>query len=309
MATTKIRTSSQVQVDANLDLLNNKIVNLANGTNAQDAVTKTQLDTAVSGIGGSIHVPVADLTALKALTDYADKMLINTESLGLYRYDAESTATSNDTTVIRPTNIASDASPGRWIRMSATINEHNLLSAIQGGTTGEYYHLTSAEHTNATRVATSTLTGLLSSTDWSTFNNKQNALGFTPENTANKGAASGYASLNASSKVVQDPANAQTTSAAGKIPIADGNGKLDSWISGNRAGKSEASGEVPTGDINGSNTAFTLANTPVSGSEKLFRNGIRLQAGAGNDYTISGATITMLSAPVSGEKLTVDYWY
>ena len=309
MATTKIRTSSQVQVDANLDLLNNKIVNLANGTNAQDAVTKTQLDTAVSGMGGSIHVPVADLTALKALTDYADKMLINAESLGLYRYDAESSATSNDTTVIRPTNIASDASPGRWIRMSATINEHNLLSAIQGGTTGEYYHLTSTEHTNATRVATSTLTGLLSSTDWNTFNNKQNALGFTPENTANKGAASGYASLNASSKVVQDPANAQTTSAAGKIPIADGNGKLDSWISGNVAGKNFKNKETPTGDINGSNVTFTLANTPVSGTEDVKRNGVSLNAGAGNDYTISGNTITLATAPVSGETILVTYWY
>lgn len=43
--------------------------------------------------------------------------------------------------------------------------------------------------------------GYLSSTDWATFNGKQNALGFTPENVANKGAASGYAPLSASQKV------------------------------------------------------------------------------------------------------------
>lgn len=66
----------------------------------------------------------------------------------------------------------------------------------------------------------------------STWNAKQNALGFTPENVANKGAASGYASLNASSKVVQDPANASTTPAPGKIPIADENSKLDAWVTG-----------------------------------------------------------------------------
>ena len=41
------------------------------------------------------------------------------------------------------------------------------------------------------------------------------------------GAASGVASLNASTKVVEDPANATATPAASKIPIADGAGKLD----------------------------------------------------------------------------------
>lgn len=46
------------------------------------------------------------------------------------------------------------------------------------------------------------------------------------EATANKGAASGYASLDGSTKVVEDPANAQTTPAASKIPKADGSGKL-----------------------------------------------------------------------------------
>lgn len=59
---------------------------------------------------------------------------------------------------------------------------------------------------------------------------KENSLGFTPENSANKAQANGYASLDASSKVVQDPANATATPAANKIPIADGDGKLIDWI-------------------------------------------------------------------------------
>lgn len=65
--------------------------------------------------------------------------------------------------------------------------------------------------------------------------------------------------------------------------------------------------EVPTGSINGSNTAFSLANTPVAGSEHVFLNGILQEAGAGNDYTISGANITMATAPLAGEKLVVSY--
>jgi len=45
-----------------------------------------------------------------------------------------------------------------------------------------------------------------------------------------KALASGLASLDGSSKVVQDPANATATPTASKIPIADGSGKLDGWV-------------------------------------------------------------------------------
>ena len=64
---------------------------------------------------------------------------------------------------------------------------------------------------------------------------------------------------------------------------------------------------IPSGSINGSNTAFTLANTPVVGSEHVYLNGVLQESGAGNDYTISGANITLLSAPLTGEKLRVSY--
>jgi hypothetical protein len=65
--------------------------------------------------------------------------------------------------------------------------------------------------------------------------------------------------------------------------------------------------EIPSGSINGSNTAFTLANTPVAGSEHVYVNGMLTESGAGNDYTISGASITMLYALATGEKLRVSY--
>jgi hypothetical protein len=66
---------------------------------------------------------------------------------------------------------------------------------------------------------------------------------------------------------------------------------------------------TPTGAINGSNTSFSLAQTPTAGSEHLYRNGLLQESGGGNDYTISGATITMLSAPVTGDRLLVSYRY
>jgi hypothetical protein len=65
--------------------------------------------------------------------------------------------------------------------------------------------------------------------------------------------------------------------------------------------------ETPSGSVNGSNTAFVLANTPVAGSEHVYLNGLLQEPGAGNDYTISGATITYLTAPLTGDKIRVSY--
>ena len=55
-----------------------------------------------------------------------------------------------------------------------------------GGSANDHYHLTNAQSILATQNASTSLTGLLTSTDWNTFNNKQASLGFTPENVANK---------------------------------------------------------------------------------------------------------------------------
>ena len=65
--------------------------------------------------------------------------------------------------------------------------------------------------------------------------------------------------------------------------------------------------ETPSGSVNGTNTSFDLAHTPVSGSESVFLNGILQEPGTGNDYTIAADTITFLFTPVSGDKIRVSY--
>lgn len=65
--------------------------------------------------------------------------------------------------------------------------------------------------------------------------------------------------------------------------------------------------ETPTGLVNGSNVTYTLANTPTAGTEEVYLNGVQQESGAGNDYTISGLTITYLTAPVTGDKIRVSY--
>ena len=66
--------------------------------------------------------------------------------------------------------------------------------------------------------------------------------------------------------------------------------------------------EIPAGNINGTNTQFTLANTPATAaSVMLYRNGV-LQSN-GIDYTISGANITFAHAgtPQANDTLLAYY--
>jgi hypothetical protein len=68
-----------------------------------------------------------------------------------------------------------------------------------------------------------------------------------------------------------------------------------------------APAEVPTGLINSSNVTYTLAHTPSpAASLELYKNGQQLIAG-GADYTLATATITMVSAPKTGDVLVAYY--
>lgn len=71
--------------------------------------------------------------------------------------------------------------------------------------------------------------------------------------------------------------------------------------------------EVPSGTINGSNTDFVLSEFPVQiSSLQVYKNGLLMNIGGGNDYTynVSTKTITFLSGaiPISGDTLIAYYW-
>ncbi len=454
---TKIRSSNQLYIDDHLNHNGKKGSNAADATLNNDLATlgqmNTAISTAVSGVGNSIHVPVADLAAAKAVNaaGRADRMIMLIESLGLYRFDAEATDTSNDGTVIRPTDIAADATAGRWIKMSSILNDHALLSNLLGNGN---YHLSLAERdkltgieagatvTNAGNVGSS-IAGVSTKTtpidadsiagiDSAASNalvrfTWTNVKAFLKtyfdtlyEKVANKDATGGYAGLtlfkinfkNAANTFTSFFTNANTaartytfqdkdgtiadladcsaavsttsvgtlmgSTAADKLTPVDadkfgysdsaasnilkkltwldikkaiwaalsgdvtvsatgvvtiGSNKVDNGkmaqmatmtIKGNNTGAGANAADLtvaqvktmlglnasnlsqrtyratPTGTVNGSNTAFTIAALVLSGTEEVFLNGILLNAGAGNDYTIAyGATttITFLTAP------------
>lgn len=111
--------------------------------------------------------------------------------------------------------------------------------------------------------------------------------------------------------VQEGSTNADTT----WLSTADSGGTLEttaiSWSNpiqtGGLTGSNFVDKEVPSGSINGSNAAFVLANTPTAGSEHVYLNGVLQESGAGNDYTISSATLTFTVAPITGEKIRVSY--
>jgi hypothetical protein len=58
----------------------------------------------------------------------------------------------------------------------------------------------------------------------------------------------------------------------------------------------------------GPGTDFTLDNTPVAGTVRLFRGGA-YQSAPNGDYSITGDAITLTSALQTDEVLVVDYSY
>ena len=70
---------------------------------------------------------------------------------------------------------------------------------------------------------------------------------------------------------------------------------------GGGGGAGTASLVVPTGTINGTNTAFTLPDSPT-GDVVVFLNGLQV---AETGYSLSGSTLTMSVAPLTGDRLEV----
>src|ERR1035437_2862224 len=68
------------------------------------------------------------------------------------------------------------------------------------------------------------------------------------------------------------------------------------------------SNETPSGTVNSSNQTFTLAQTPVSGTLQLYRDG-QLMTGGGADYTLTTNSIAFVTAPITGSVLLAFYQF
>ncbi len=113
-----------------------------------------------------------------------------------------------------------------------------------------------------------------------------------------------------------NPGRVAVINSLGSIDAVTGNASDCLHVDGSSgicgaAGATNASfldGDSPAGAVNGSNTTFTLSQTPSpSGSLSLYRNGILQKPGS--DFTLNGATVVFSAAstPQTGDTLLASY--
>ena len=117
---------------------------------------------------------------------------------------------------IHVTQVDKDAWNAKWDYNASTIQAVKVNNAVNADTTGGFTLgksvpsnavFTDTIYTHPVNHPPSIITQdasnrFVSDTEKATWNGKQNALGFTPENASNKGIANGYAGLDANGKVV-----------------------------------------------------------------------------------------------------------
>lgn len=231
-----IKKDGTVAMTGNLDLGNQKIVNVQTPSSGNDAANKTYVDTAVSNVTGAFmwKAPVrvattGDISLFSPITNPIDGVTVVTNDRVLVR--AQSAAAENGIYKYDGTDLVRDTDFNAWSEVPGAV------TAVQEGTT-------------------------LKDTVWLCTSNNGGTLGTTA-----------------------------ITWQRFQLP------DLGVFYEN----------EVPTGAINGSNVTYTLAATPLGSSLHLYLNGQLLFAGVGEDFTISGATITMAAAPATGERLVATY--
>lgn len=118
--------------------------------------------------------------------------------------------------------------------------------------------------------------------------------------------ASGLTNSNLSGSAGITNANlANSTITINGTPVSLGGSITVSGTGGDLTASNFVFNETPSGAVNGSNTVFTLANTPTTGTVRVYLRGLRRKLTT--EYTISGSTITFVTAPLTGDFIIVDY--
>lgn len=363
MAVTKIRSSAQLFVDADLAIGTHKITGVTDPTSAQDAATKAYVDSKVQGVEWQDSVLDKDTLTPPGSPATGARYIINGIGSGGWVGHDDDIAEWNGTAW-----VFTDAKEGLaawvedediiyvcngsldWVKMTA-VYSHNDLASIQGGTTNSYYHLTSTQHTDLTDggdttlhvhniylpLAGGTMTGNITMTEDGTIGLTGAQIQFNGASTsidisnnikmiedATIGLTGATITFNGASTSIDISNKLSVTNqitstlANGTAPFVITSTTMSSNLNADLLDGNHASAfflttglvvrETPSGTKSGSNYTFTLANTPVSGTESLYLNGILQNAGATEDYTITTNTITMITAPISTDVLLCTYW-
>lgn len=303
-----IKSDGTVAMTAALSMGNQNIINLLDPVNPQDAATRNWVNAQIA------NMVTASATALVASVG------TNLTLSGTQTVDGIALAAGNVILVKDQTTQANNGlyvvATGAWTRTSSMNTWAQvpgmMISVDEGTTNHDTIWLSTADPGGTMGTTPITFVQIPGPSDIVAGAGLQRS-----GQTLNVVAADNTVSLTTSPGTIAvklDPARAITQIAAGIGVNVDG---ATIVVSANQLGvkpgtylgiSNNVTRETPTGAINGSNATFTLANTPQVNTEQVYLNGLLLEPGAGNDYTIAGATITMLVVPATGDRLKVSYW-
>lgn len=327
LATSYIKADGTRAFTGSVSLGGNRITSVADPTTSSDAATKAYVDSLLQGFDWKQSVRAASVTSATLNSAYSNGQIIDGVTLATgdrILLKNQANAVENGIYTVNATgaptrasdfDASADVTAGASVFVSeGTVNGNSSWSlttddAISLGTTELVFAQVAGGGTYSAGDGL-TLSG-------SSFNVAAADTSLTV-NADNLQVRLGDASLEVNSglRVKQGT--------GGQVYIANSGGVLTpTTLSGDVASVSDsgvvslASGvvkatnyvvrEAPTGAVNGTNTTYTLANAPVAGTEQVYLNGILQEPGSGNDYTISGSTITYLTAPESGDRIRVTY--
>lgn len=280
-------------VTSNLTI-NRALVSDGTGKVAISAVTSTELGY-LTGVTSAIQTQLngkqgldSTLTALAGLTTAADQLI--------YATGVDTFAMASLTTFGRSLIDDADASAGR-----------TTLGVVIG---------TNVQAWDADLDAIAALagtSGFLKKTAANTW-----SLDTSTYLTANQSITlSGDASGSGTTAITVTLASVGTAGTYTKV-TTDAKGRVTS-------GTTLGTGDLPSGTMNSSNfvvretpspapngvaTTFTCTGNAIAGSERVYLNGVLMEPGVGNDYTVgtlSPLTITFLFVPTPTDKIRINY--
>jgi hypothetical protein len=278
------RPADEIILDINADLLEMNYVaqsytpTLTPGVNATD-----QLGAHIAGLDGALTVPRSPAnhnlvdTTKHPVSGLTTGHVLKATGAAAYGFGALSTADVADSadkrycTDAQKTVIGNTSGTNSGNETTTTIGALiNSATAKTAPVDADYLGLMDSESTNPANILKKLSWSYVKSVLKTYFDGLYTLANLGGIATSTKGAASGVASLNAATKVVEDPANATATPTASKIPIADGSGKLAAGWGGSaltlatlnanslvvenpaNAAVDAAPGKIPIADANGS---------------------------------------------------------
>ena len=282
-------------------------------------VTETELSTSVAGVGisgGGGTALAVDLNELSAVA-------IDVAADDFAFVDAGDSSTKKESIADLMTAVAGDALGATSGVLEVKVDDSTIetnadaLRAKAAGITNNELAVAAVDVDNLSDLQVTEGTALVADIAAGTLRNDNTIVTISATTTTVADDDVSFVEVDAAGAVTNNQSGftsgrvplAEVTAAAGDITVVtDRRAWLDVEIGATGLVASDfVIREDVTFDFDGADATGVLANTPIVGTEEVYLNGILQNEGGGDDYTISGTTITFNAAPQSGDEVLVSY--